>query len=83
MTEEQAVSKWETGIMIPDLEVLLKLSKLYGITINDILEPEIERQRITDFETTRDRIGSIRVETVKQMQSQIVSIINLSAIEKV
>lgn len=83
MTEEQAVSKWETGIMIPDLEVLLKLSKLYGITINDILEPEIEHQRITDFETTRDRIGSIRVETVKQMQSQIVSMINLSAIEKV
>lgn len=69
--------------MIPDLEVLLKLSKLYGITINDILEPEIEHQRITDFETTRDRIGSIRVETVKQMQSQIVSMINLSAIEKV
>lgn len=83
MTEEQAVSKWETGIMIPDLEVLLKLSKLYGITINDILEPEIERQRITDFKTTRDRISSIRVETVEQMQSQTFSMINLSAIEKV
>ncbi len=130
MTEKQAISKWETGTTIPDLEVLLKLSKLYGITINDILEPEIERQRITDFEkittipekelkealkyfdedsliialmgaspevnhfcreifpdvdfeTTRDRIGSIRIETVEQMQSQIVSMINLSAIEKI
>ena len=35
---------------IPDLEVLLKISKLYDITINDILEPKIQPQRITDFE---------------------------------
>lgn len=83
MTEEQAVSKWETGTTITDLEVLLKLFKLYGITINDILEPVVERQRITDFKTTRDRISSIRVETVEQMQSQTFSMINLSAIEKV
>lgn len=46
----QAVSKWETGTAIPDLEVLLKISKLYDITINDILEPNIQPQRITDFE---------------------------------
>ena len=46
----QAVSKWETGTAIPDLEILLKISKLYDITINDILEPNIQPQRITDFE---------------------------------
>ena len=46
----QAVSKWETGTAIPDLEVLLKISKLYGITINDILEPNIPTKKITDFE---------------------------------
>ncbi len=46
----QAVSKWETKTAIPDLEVLLKISKLYGITINDILEPKIQPQRITHFE---------------------------------
>ena len=27
----QAVSKWETGAAIPDLEVLLKISKLYDM----------------------------------------------------
>ncbi len=46
----QAVSKWETGTAIPDLEVLLKISRLYGITVNDILEPHIPPLRITDFE---------------------------------
>ena len=56
----QAISKWETGTTLPDLGVLLKISKLYGITINDILEPSIQPQRITDFEQIRSeerRVG--------------------------
>lgn len=46
----QAVSKWETGSTIPDLNLLLSLSKLYKITVNDILEPRIEKSKINDFE---------------------------------
>ena len=46
----QAISKWETGTTLPDLEILLKISKLYGLTINEILEPAIETKRISDFE---------------------------------
>lgn len=46
----QAVSKWETAAAIPDLEVLLKISKLFHLTVNDLLEPDIQPQRITDFE---------------------------------
>lgn len=127
LTEEQAVSKWETGTTIPDLEVLLKISKLYDITINDILEPKIQPQKITDFEQisaisekelkevlgqfdtnslvtaligaspetnsfcerlfpdidfemARKNIGRIRIETVEDMQNQIVSMINLQAV---
>ncbi len=125
----QAVSKWETGTTIPDLETLLKLSKLYHITINDILEPEIQPQRITDFEQlstipenelkealkqfdsvslvtallgaspetnsfmekifpdidyemTRKQIGRIRIETVEDMQNEIISMINLLAVDR-
>lgn len=125
----QAVSKWETGTTIPDVEILLKLSKLYGITINDLLEPDIQPRKITDFEqistiskdevkealkqfdtdslviacmgaspemnlfmeecfphvdyeSTRKRIGRIRIETVEEMQDQIISMINLRAIDQ-
>lgn len=46
----QAVSGWETGNTIPDLDTLLKLSRLYHVTINDILEPEIQAKEISDFE---------------------------------
>ena len=125
----QAVSKWETGTTIPDLEVLLKISKLYNITINDILEPKVQPKRITDFEQIstiserelkevlkqfdinslvtalmgaspeinsfcermfpdvdfgmiRNNIGRIRIETVEDMQNQIISMVNLQAIEE-
>ena len=124
----QAVSKWETGTAIPDLEVLLKISKLYNITINEILEPKLPPKRITDFEQistiserelkevvkqfdnnslvialmgaspetnsycermfpdidfemTRKNIGRIRIETVEEMQNQIISMVNLQAIK--
>ena len=62
----QAISKWETGMTIPDLEVLLKISKLYGITINDILEPKIQYQRITDFE----QISTISEKELKEALEQ-------------
>lgn len=39
----QAVSRWETGASVPTIEVLLKLSQLYGITINDILEADLTK----------------------------------------
>lgn len=34
----QAVSKCECAITLPDLDLLLELSHLYGVTINDLLE---------------------------------------------
>ncbi|MDE6918088.1 MAG: hypothetical protein K2P39_14985, partial [Lachnospiraceae bacterium] len=42
--------KWETGTTLPELEILLKLSQLYGITINELLEPVIPPRKISDFE---------------------------------
>jgi len=39
----QAVSKWETGATLPDIELLLKLSDLYGISINDIAKADLTK----------------------------------------
>ena len=62
----QAVSKWETGSTLPDIEILLKISKLYNLTINDILEPKILPQRITDFE----QISNISEKELKEAFKQ-------------
>lgn len=45
----QAISKWETGSSLPNIEMLLKLSKLYNISINEIVEPT-KGEYISDFE---------------------------------
>ncbi|MCI9077302.1 MAG: helix-turn-helix domain-containing protein [Lachnospiraceae bacterium] len=125
----QAVSKWEAGTTIPGLEILLEISKLYNVTINDILEPDIQPKRITDFEQisaipekelremlklfdidilvtalmgaspginslceklfpdvdfemTRNNIGRVRIETVEEMQNQIITMVNLQQAER-
>ena len=125
----QAVSKWETGTTIPDLEVLLKISKLYNVTINEILEPNIQPQRImdfeqistipedelremlkefdmnslvialmgaspetnrlceklfpdVDFEMMRNNIGRVKLETVEEMQNQIIAMVNLRSADR-
>ena len=39
----QADSKWETGMAIPDIEILMSLSELYGIPINDILKADLTK----------------------------------------
>lgn len=124
----QAVSKWETGNTIPDLDILLKISKLYSLTINEILEPKIQPLIINDFEqislipkmqlkeilnqfdtnalikasmgaspeinslleklfpdidyeVMQNKIGRVKLEEVEEIQNQIVSLINLQAME--
>ncbi|HBL83837.1 MAG: hypothetical protein A2Y17_08145 [Clostridiales bacterium GWF2_38_85] len=34
----QAVSKWETGLALPDVEILINMSHFFNIPINEILE---------------------------------------------
>lgn len=35
---DKAVSKWERGEAIPDIRVLIKLSELYGISLDDLVK---------------------------------------------
>lgn len=44
----QAVSKWESAQTTPDLEKLLKLSDLFGVTTDYLLKDEIEDEEFTD-----------------------------------
>lgn len=37
----QAVSKWETGAALPDIQTLLSLTQLFGVTMEELLSTEI------------------------------------------
>jgi transcriptional regulator with XRE-family HTH domain len=38
----QAISKWETGTALPTIENFLSLSKLYGVSVDYLVDDEIE-----------------------------------------
>lgn len=44
----QAVSKWEGAQTVPDLEKILALSRLFGVTTDYLLKDEIEDEEFTD-----------------------------------
>ena len=37
----QAVSKWERGVNEPDIEVIVRLSDIYGVTIDSLLREDL------------------------------------------
>lgn len=41
----QTMSNWETGKNYPDIQNLLYLSKLYGVSLSELLEDDIEELR--------------------------------------
>jgi len=44
----QAVSKWESTQTVPDLEKILMLSSLFGVTTDYLLKDEMENEEFTD-----------------------------------
>ena len=44
----QAVSKWEAAQTVPDLEKILALSRLFGVTTDYLLKDELEDEEFTD-----------------------------------
>ena len=56
----QAISKWERGLTIPDSSTLVRLSDIFNVTINELLEGE----RIQD--NTIERLQSKTLEIVDE-----------------
>lgn len=54
----QSVSKWESGASIPDLDKLLKLSNLLGVSTDYLLRDEMEEVIYNEVELTEE--GGVR-----------------------
>ncbi|MBQ3669435.1 MAG: helix-turn-helix transcriptional regulator, partial [Clostridia bacterium] len=50
----QAVSKWETGAALPDLETILNLSRLFGVSMEELLSEPVN----TNSEEAQDNAQS-------------------------
>lgn len=49
----QAVSKWESAGSIPDLQRILQMSELFGVTTDYLLKHEIEEERLNEYVETK------------------------------
>ncbi len=46
----QAVSKWENGAALPDMQTMLDLSRLFGVTMEQLLLGEVPEERLKSRE---------------------------------
>ncbi len=58
----QAVSKWESAQTIPDLEKILQLSTLFGVTTDYLLKDEIEDEELTTDASSDTLVRRISIE---------------------
>lgn len=47
---DKAISRWEHGETLPDINVLYDICTFYGITMNDLVNPECEAQEVDEKE---------------------------------
>ena len=57
----QAVSKWESAQSIPDLEKILQLGTLFGVTTDYLLKDDIEDEEFTN-ESSDAAVKKINIE---------------------
>ena len=63
----QSVSKWETGEATPEVNKLLSLSKLFGVTTDYLLNDELEEENVS--ETAKNEMPSSDFEVTSVSES--------------
>ena len=52
----QSVSKWESMTSIPDLEKIIKMSEIFGVTTDFLLKDELEMEEVTEIATIDGKV---------------------------
>ncbi len=58
----QAVSKWESAQSIPDLEKIIRLSELFGVSLDYLLKDEIEEEEGPNLTEDRSPLRKVSME---------------------
>ena len=49
----QAVSKWENGAALPDIQTMVELTQLFGITVEQLISGDVPEARMESAQTPR------------------------------
>ena len=55
----QTISKWESGLSVPDAEMLIKISELFETPVNEILGESIEEKEKNDLKVISEKLEVI------------------------
>ena len=82
----QTISKWESGLSVPDAEMLVTISKLFETPVSEILGENIEKKEKDDLkviseklEVINEQLSNYQKEKRKQ-KNKILIIIDISII---
>ncbi len=82
----QTISKWESGLSVPDAEMLVTISELFETPVSEILGENIEKQEKDDLkviseklEVINEQLSNYQKEKRKQ-KNKILIIIDISII---
>ena len=53
----QAISKWENDKTFPDIDNLIRLSRLYGVTLDELVGVEREKEETTEKDKEEEKNG--------------------------
>lgn len=77
---DRAVSKWETGKSMPDSSIMLELSEILGITVNELLSGEEVDMESYEQKANENLIALKRKEENNMTKNTIVSILFSAAL---
>ena len=55
----QTISKWESGLSVPDAEMLIKISELFEIPVSEIIGENIEEKEKNDLKVISEKLEVI------------------------
>jgi len=67
----QTISKWETGLSVPDAEMLVTISELFETPVSEILGESIEEKEINDLKVISEKLEVINEQlSISQKQKR-------------
>ena len=66
----QTVSKWETGLSVPDCEMLIRLSEILDTSVSALLGENIEAKQRNELEVIANKLEAINLELFRQKEQR-------------
>lgn len=67
----QTISKWETGLSVPDAEMLITISEFFETPVSDILGESIEEKETNDIKIISEKLEIINEQlSISQKQKK-------------